>query len=264
MPTAKVAVVTGANKGVGYHIAAQLVASRLFSTVVLACRDPDRGMAAAQAVGGDFLPLTVGDPQSATALADSIRAKYGRCDLLVNNAAIAFKGADPTPFEAQTKPTLDINFRGTEQVTEALLPLLLESKEGGRIVNVASMAGKLRQLSPALQAEFSSPSLTIPKLHELVGTFERDVASGVHAQKGWGRSNYGLSKLAVIAATKVHAREHPSLRVNCCCPGYCDTDMSSHKGPRPPSEGAKNAVILATAQPCPTGAFYENERESKW
>ena len=181
----------------------------------------------------------------------------------MNNAAIAFKGADPTPFEAQTKPTLDINFRGTLQVIEALLPMLLES-DCGRIVNVASMAGKLRQLSPALQEEFNTPSLTITRLHELVDAFERDVASGTHAQKGWGRSNYGLSKLAVIAATKIHARDHPSLRVNCCCPGYCDTDMSSHKGPRPPSEGARSAVILGTMQPCPTGAFYENERESKW
>ena len=83
-----VAVVTGANKGVGYHIAAQLVASNLFSTVILACRDAERGSVAAKAVGGDFLPLVVGDPSSAQALAESIRTKYGRCDLLVNNAAI--------------------------------------------------------------------------------------------------------------------------------------------------------------------------------
>ena len=147
MPTAKVAVVTGANKGVGYHIAAQLVASRLFSTVVLACRDPDRGMAAAQAVGGDFLPLTVGDPQSATALADSIRAKYGRCDLLVNNAAIAFKGADPTPFEAQTKPTLDINFRG-DGAGDGGSAAALARVKGGRAHRQCCKHG--RQAPPAL------------------------------------------------------------------------------------------------------------------
>ena len=305
--SARVAVVTGANKGVGFHVAAQLVASRLFGTVILACRDPDRGGAAAHQAGGVFLPLTVGDPQSALALGRAVAERYGRCDLLVNNAAIAFKAADPTPFEAQTKPTLDVNFRGTLQVTEALLPLLA-AQPGARIVNVASMAGKLKQLSPALQRQVATPTLTMARLHELVDAFEADVAGGRHAAAGWGRSNCarpaavpdreprgpkmrawvvlrltvlfacdttmvlppparaadGLSKLALIAATKVLARDHPSIRCNAMCPGYCDTDMSSHRGPRPPADGAKIAVLLATMEPAPTGAFYENMRESSW
>ena len=260
--TSPVAIVTGANKGVGYHIAAQLVASRLFGTVVLACRDPGRGTAAAREVGGEFLPLTVGDPQSATALAVAVKEKYGRCDLLVNNAAIAFKGSDPTPFHEQTKPTLDINFRGTMQVTEALLPLL-SAQPSTRIVNVASMAGKLKQLSPELQRQFSSVQ-SMAGLNALVDQFESDVAAGRHAQAGWGRSNYGLSKLAVIAATKLHARLYPTISVNAMCPGYCDTDMSSHRGPRPPSEGALGAVRLATMERPPTGEFWENAKRSSW
>ena len=72
-----------ANKGIGYHIAAQLVASRLFGTVILACRDPTRGMAAAKEAGGEYLPLTVGDPASAEAFAASVQQKYGRCDVLM-------------------------------------------------------------------------------------------------------------------------------------------------------------------------------------
>ena len=71
-------------------------------------------------------------------------------------------------------------------------------------------------------------------------------------------------QLAVIAATKVHARQYPQLRVNACCPGYCDTDMTSHRGPRPPSEGAQNAVLLATMPDAPTGAFFENLKPSTW
>ena len=74
----------------------------------------------------------------------------------------------------------------------------------------------------------------------------------------------GFSKLAVIAATKVLARQYPSLCVNAICPGYCDTDMTSHKGPRPPAEGAQNAVLLATIERCPTGEFWENLRQSQW
>jgi NAD(P)-dependent dehydrogenase (short-subunit alcohol dehydrogenase family) len=198
MPTpSAVAVVTGANKGVGYHIAAQLVASNLFGTVVLACRDPARGLAAAKEVGGDFLPLTVGDPQSAQAFAAAVSENFGRCDVLVNNAAVAFKNSDPTPFEQQTKPTLDVNFRGTLQVTEALLPLLAAAPSP-RIVNVASMAGKLKQLSPAMQGQLASPTLTLAMLHQLVGQFETDVARGRLANSGWGRSNYGSERASRV------------------------------------------------------------------
>jgi len=60
----------------------------------------------------------------------------------------------------------------------------------------------------------------------------------------WGSSNYGFSKLALIAHTKLVAREETRVRVNCCCPGWCATDMSSHSGPRSPAEGARNAVLL--------------------
>lgn len=105
--------------------------------------------------------------------------------------AVAFKAADPTPFAGQTKPTLAVNYYGTMQVTKALLPLLLDSNAADpRIVNVASMAGKKRQLQPARQREFASPSLTIDALDSLVAEFEADVAAGKDlSAAGWGRSN---------------------------------------------------------------------------
>ena len=84
----RVAVVTGANKGVGYFIAASLIKSRLFGTVVLACRDADKGSRAAAEMGGVYLPLTVGDAASVEAFAATLTAKYGRCDCLVNNAGV--------------------------------------------------------------------------------------------------------------------------------------------------------------------------------
>eukprot|EP00747_Dinoflagellata_sp_TGD_P171871 gnl/TRDRNA2_/TRDRNA2_206950_c0_seq1.p2 gnl/TRDRNA2_/TRDRNA2_206950_c0~~gnl/TRDRNA2_/TRDRNA2_206950_c0_seq1.p2 ORF type:complete len:128 (+),score=28.28 gnl/TRDRNA2_/TRDRNA2_206950_c0_seq1:526-909(+) len=127
------------------------------------------------------------------------------------------------------------------------------------------MAGHLRQLAPAMQGKFAAPSLTMPELRSLVGKFERDVAAGKHQAQGWGNSNYGFSKLALIAATKVWARENPGMLVNACCPGYCDTDMSSHRGPRPAAEGARNAVLLVELpKGGPSGAFFENMRESQW
>lgn len=75
-----------------------------------------------------------------------------------------------------------------------------------------------------------------------------------------------MSKLAVIAYTKVLAREEQGILVNACCPGYCDTDMTSHKGPRPPEEGARTPVALALLPQGSrtTGEFWENEKPSQW
>ena len=104
------------------------------------------------------------------------------------------------------------------------------------------------------------------KLRELVDQFETDVLVGKHSEKGWGNSNYGLSKLALIAATKVMAREEAinGIKVNCCCPGFCKTDMTSQKGSRPPKEGALNAVLPATMENCPSGEFFRNMKASEW
>jgi carbonyl reductase 1 len=272
----RVAVVTGANKGIGFHIASQLSQSGLFSHVIIGCRDETRGLQAVQQIRNtlestttttvSFLPLTIGDKNSHENFSKSIKEQYQKVDVLVNNAAIAFKGSDPTPFQGQCKPTLDINFHSTVDFTEKMLPLIRKGNDA-RIVNMASMAGRLGQLrSKELQDKFSDPSLTKEELIALVRKFETDVMEGKHAERGWGDSNYGLSKLAVIAMTKVWARDEAkyNVKVNCCCPGYCDTDMTSHKGSRPPSEGARNAVIPATMENCPTGEFFEDYQVSSW
>lgn len=108
----RVALVTGANKGIGYHIAAQLIASGVFSRVVLGCRDLERGRTAARELGGnemvDVVKVDVADLESCAACPKTIESRYGRLDVLVNNAGLAFKAADPTPFEGQTGPTLQV------------------------------------------------------------------------------------------------------------------------------------------------------------
>merc|ERR1719410_2516859 len=186
-------------------------------------------------------------------------------DVLVNNAAIAYKGADPTPFEGQTAKTLQTNYYGLVTFTQQMLPFLRKGTDP-RIVNVASMGGRLKQVSPKLQAKFSDPQLTIPELNGLMKAFEDDVQNGVHKQNGWSNSNYGMSKLGVIAATRVFAREEAAnnISVTSCCPGYCNTDMTSHRGNRSPAEGAKNAVIPATMQNPPTGVYFADYQVSPW
>ena len=82
----RVAVVTGANKDVGFHIAEQIVKSGLFGTVIMACRDAGRGQAAAKQVGGIYMPLEVGNTASTHAFAEAVKSNFGRVDCLVNNA----------------------------------------------------------------------------------------------------------------------------------------------------------------------------------
>mmetsp|Transcript_13942 Transcript_13942/g.39130 ORF Transcript_13942/g.39130 Transcript_13942/m.39130 type:complete len:279 (+) Transcript_13942:113-949(+) len=274
----RIAVVTGANKGIGYFIALQLGLSGLFSDIILGCRDATLGATAKNQIqqaidhsGSDAtaarvhcLPLTIGDVSSHTAFAKMLEENFGgTLDVLVNNAGFAYKGSDPTPFKGQTAKTLETNYYGLVDFTETMLPLLRKGTDP-RIVNVASMAGRLRQISPKLQQKFIDPDLTIPELSQLMGDFADAVRAGTHEADGWSRSNYGISKLGAIAATRVWARTEPTIAVNSCCPGYCDTDMTSHRGPRPPSEGAKNAVIPATMVNPPTGAYFADYAVAEW
>ena len=262
----RIAVVTGANKGIGYEIAKQLLTT--CTVVVLACRNKELGEAAVKQLASPkarFMQCDISDAASIAAFADTFSAEVGALDVLVNNAAIAFKGADPTPFEGQTGPTLRTNYKGTVALTERMLPLL-EKSANGNLVNIASMAGRLGQVSAERQEQFTSPKLTTEELTALADEFAADVAAGRHKANGWGNSNYGFSKLCVIAYTKLLARRYAgtALNVNCCCPGYCRTDMASNRGPRPPEVGARNAVMLAEPECSLNGEFIQDERVSEW
>ena len=269
----RVAVCTGANKGIGYYIALQLSLSGMFQHIILACRDSGRAAEAVSSIQAQLsnsnsvqvhaAPLIIGDSDSHAAFAKTMQDTFGKVDCVVNNAGFAYKSADPTPFKGQCKKTLDINYRGTIDFTEKMLPLLRKGTDP-RLVNVASTAGRLSQVSPELQAKFSSPTLTLPELNELVHDFEDSVQNGTHTQKGYSNSNYGMSKLALIAATKIMARENPDMAINCCCPGYCKTDMTSQMGHRDPADGARNAVMPATMEHPPTGAFFRDYKPSEW
>jgi carbonyl reductase 1 len=291
MTPQRVAVVTGGNKGIGFYIAAQLATSGQFSDVIIGCRDPHRGLKAqdelrSMVVGGNndaisstaaaanirYVPLTIGDTSSHSDFCRRMEEEFGgKVDVLVNNAGFAYKGSDPTPFQQQTEKTLDINYFGLVDFTEKMIPLLQRGSDP-RVVNVASMAGRLNQVSPQLQKQFTDPNLTIPKLNALMLQFQHDVQDGTHQQQGWSNTNYGMSKLGVIAATKVWARQYNdndngSIRFMACCPGYCSTDMSSHRGTRSPQDGAKNAVMLATMNDPslpPNGCFFQNYKVSTW
>lgn len=236
------ALVTGANKGIGFETARQL-AQRGF-TVWLGCRDEGRGVAAAKELAdeGDvrFVRLDVTDDESVRAAAARVEHESGALDILVNNAGI-YLPEDGLPSVAPVETvrrTFDVNFFGVLRVTQAFLPLLKKA-EAGRIVMVSSTMGSLGVLTMP-----DSPLLAYPMV------------------LGYSSSKTALSGLTAHFA--VELRDTP-IKVNAVCPGYNATDLNGHQGTQHPSEGAKVVVHAATLDASgPTGAFLEANGTRPW
>lgn len=243
--TKKTALVTGANKGIGFETARQL-AERGF-IVWLGCRDEGRAVAAAKelAKAGDvrFVRLDVTDADSVAAAARRVGDETGALDVLVNNAGILLgdDGLPSTRSLEMVERTFDVNFYGVLRVTQAFLPLVRQA-EAGRIVNVSSTMGSLTELSDP-----NSP------LAPLVVPFPNFA--------------YGASKTALNALTvwlKLELVGTP-IKVNTLCPGFNATDLNQHKGTLHPSEGAKLVVHAATLGPDgPSGSFLDASGTVGW
>ena len=230
---AGIAVVTGANRGIGLELVRQL-AQRGFTTV-LGSRDPDKGRAAAVGLAADGIQveprrLAVDDDDSVRELAAELEAEHGRLDVLVNNAAILYdtwqRGVD-ADLDVVRK-ALETNLLGAWRTTQACLPLLRRSSHG-RIVNVSSGSGSL---------------------------------SGM----GAGTPAYSVSKAALNALTRILAAELRSdgILVNSVCPGWVATDMGGPGG-RPVEQGAAS-VMWAVLLPDdgPSGGFFRDGRPVDW
>ncbi|WP_433473433.1 SDR family NAD(P)-dependent oxidoreductase [Spirillospora sp. CA-142024] len=246
--TAQIALITGANKGIGFETARIL--GRDGATVLLGARSADLGEKAAAALAEEgidarFVHLDVTDPASVEAAADRIGAELGRLDVLVNNAAIAgsdaFDPATATP-PSRTSPalvrtTFETNVFGVVAVTNAMLPLLRRSP-AGRIVNVSSELGSLTMLT--------DPSVPFYETNLLP---------------------YNASKSALNAVTVAYAKElaGTAIKVNAVTPGYCATDLNGHTGYRTAAQGA--AVVAAAAvlgDDGPAGAFIAEDGRLPW
>lgn len=218
----------------------------------MACRNPELGMGAALhllSIGFDceYRNCDITSTSSIALFIESLQADFKHIDILVNNAAIAFKSFDHVPFEQQAEPTLATNFFGTVDMTVAMLPLLRASKSP-RIVNLSSTAGTLKSMSsPSRRGLFYNPNLTLPELDQYVRNFivVSKLGSQVTVSRGWPLTCYGMSKLALIAYTRILSRDEPTILVTCCCPGWCATDMSSQSGPSTAEEGARTPAYLA-------------------
>uniref|UniRef100_A0ACD5UDP4 Uncharacterized protein n=1 Tax=Avena sativa TaxID=4498 RepID=A0ACD5UDP4_AVESA len=288
----RVAVVTGGNKGIGLEVCRQLASKGV--VVVLTARDETRGAEAARRLHASGLSdvvyhnLDVSDPSSATSLADFIENKFGKLDILINNAEVIGATADidttaplqdvlagknamerlqwllqhSTETYEEAEECLRINYFGTKYVTEALLPLLQASSDG-RLVNVSSNYGLLRYFSgDDLKQELNDiENLTIQRLDEMSRLFLNDYKDGQLKSHGWPADAeyiaYKVSKALVNGYTRIMAKNFPALRINCVHPGYCMTDINYATGELVAEEGGGSIVMVALLPVGgPTGVFF--------
>ncbi|QDE37753.1 SDR family oxidoreductase [Luteibacter pinisoli] len=230
----KVALVTGATRGIGFETVRQIAATGV--RTLLAGRDAARTAEAAKKLRDEGLPvdpivLDVADPASVAAAAREVTETYGRLDILVNNAGILLDALDKAPSEQTVdtwRDTFDTNLFAVVEVTKAFLPLI-KASPAGRIVNVSSQLGSLA-------------------LHN-------DPSSSIY---GFKIPAYNVSKTAVNAWT-VHLayelRDTP-IKVNAIHPGYVQTDMNGGNGEIDVPTGAKSSVEMALLDANgPTGTF---------
>jgi NAD(P)-dependent dehydrogenase (short-subunit alcohol dehydrogenase family) len=224
--TSKIALITGANKGIGYETARQLGAQDM--TVLVGARDIERGREAEQALrdgGADarFVQLDVTDPKSIQQATERIEAEFDRLDVLINNAGtatVARQGYPPSQTSLQDmRAVYEINVFGVVAVTNAMLPLLRRAP-AARIVNVSSEVGSI-----GAQSDPAHPLGQMP-----------------------ASVQYPSSKAAVNMVTAMYAKElrDTPIKVNAANPGFTATDFNSHRGFRSAAEGAEPSVYLAT------------------
>jgi len=250
--TGRVAVVTGGNKGIGFAIVKALC-QQYDGSVYLTARDITRGTNAVkelekQGFKPKFHQLDITDDDSITKFRDYLRSTYGGLDVLVNNAAIAFKVKATEPFEVQAEETVRVNYFSLRKVCTILYPLL---RPHARVVHVSSSAGRLCNITgKALKQKLADPNLTETELDTIMQEFVDAAKSGKHLEVGWSNSSYHASKIGVSALAGIHqtmfnADPREDIAVNAVHPGYVDTDMTSHTGPLTPEEGAVAPVYCA-------------------
>ncbi len=239
----RIALVTGANKGLGLETARQLGKEGV--TVLMASRNKERGTEAVQQLQEEglevqFVQLEVTNEAEVDALVRYIDTTYGKLDVLVNNAGIMHRGEPGGVNTAEIvkaevlRETFDVNFFGLVNLTQKLLPLIKKS-ESGRIVNVSSILG-----SNTLQSDETSPW------------------SGIKPFA------YNASKAALNSFT-VHlaaALKDSNIKVNSAHPGWVKTDLGGKNAPLEAPEGAKTSVRLSSADF--TGKFVHNGEEIAW
>lgn len=230
----RIALVTGANRGIGFEICRQIAGRGI--RVLLTARDERRGREAAARLTRDgldvqFRQLDVTDEDSVRRLAAFVEAEFGSVDILVNNAGVyPDEGVPGLTIDLETvRRTMEVNAYGPLRLCQALVPLM-RRRRYGRIVNVSSGLGSLTEM-------------------------------------GGGTLAYRVSKVSLNAITRILADEvrGSGILINAMCPGWVRTEMGGRHAPRSVEEGADTAIFLATLPDTgPTGGFFRDRKPIPW
>ena len=219
-----ITLITGANKGLGYETARRLLEAG--HHVLLGARDAQRGQKAADELGATFVSIDVTDDASVAAAADQVGERFGRLDVLVNNAGIVGpRGVLADVSAADARAAFDTNVLGVIRVTHAFLPLLARARQP-RIVNVSSGTGRITWQQRAGWPQQKAPPI------------------------------YSTSKAALTMLTLQYAHALPDIQINAAWPGYTATDLNDRQGTQTVTQGAEPIVALAlVSADGPTGTF---------
>ncbi|KAH6758667.1 Rossmann-fold superfamily protein [Perilla frutescens var. frutescens] len=273
-----IAVVTGGNRGIGFEIVHQLALHGI--TVILTSRETAVGEEAAKVLqeGGlnvVFHQLDIIDLSSVDAFSEWVKEQYGGIDILINNAGVNYNAGSDNSVE-HAEQVIRTNYFGTKNMIKAMIPLMRPSEPGARIVNVSSKLGRLngrrnRIENAEMRKKLEDDELLSEELiDEVVNTFLEQARDGTWKQGGWPHvfTDYSLSKLAVNTYTRLMAREFASrpegqkIYINCYCPGWVRTAMTSWAGHISIEDGADTAVWLALLpDQFVTGKFFSERRE---
>ena len=238
----RIALLTGANKGIGFEIARQL--GKEGNRILIGARDRDRGQTAvanlrSEGFAARYVQIDLTELATIAGATADIESEEGRLDILINNADITSSG-DGAPSAASleaVRRTFDTNFFGTLAVTQAMLPLLKRSASG-RIVNLSSSLGSLTQIGDPT-SEFASFRFI-----------------------GYGASKAALNMLTVQLAAELR---DSGIKVNSADPGYTATDLNGRRGGQTIPEGAAAAIRLALLpDDGPTGGFFSASYPQAW
>ncbi len=244
MSTKKIALVTGANKGIGFETVRQLAAQGI--AVLLGARDEKRGSEAAEKLKSEgldvqYLHLDVNNTASQESAAKFIADKFGKLDILVNNAGVAHDYRVPASQGTleQWRATFETNVFNLVSLTQELLPLIKKS-DAGRIVNLTSILGSL-----TLNTDPKSP-----------------IAVASNSGTAYNASKAALNMFTVHMANELKGT---SIKVNAAHPGWVKTDMGGEQAPMELADGAKTSVWLATLpEDGPTGGYFHLGQTLPW
>ncbi|MCJ1301134.1 hypothetical protein MMC08_003933 [Hypocenomyce scalaris] len=238
-------LITGANQGIGYYITKQLASEQPNYHIVMAGRNRDAvekvaGELQSQGLSVEPIVLDVNSDESIAKAAKEVEEKYGRLDVLINNAGITQRKVNPEGKSRRMimQAVFDTNVFGAYETTECFLPLLAKSTKTPRIVFISSTVGSLQMRTDPKTATRRTPFAEYPS------------------------SKAALNMLCLHYAVKY---ENEGWKVNASCPGYCKTNLNGFTGGQSPENGAINACRLATlGKDGETGTFSDLSGQCPW